>query len=265
MIMKKLFNRLLVSSLLTIVVTISGITTIIFFPEPLFAHSAHYRQFNVYSNQAIDESFIFVLDDAMKLVTSSELYDSQYTFDIFLAHGSLFNSIDDGVLGRGPSARATDSNIVVKVRIDAEQRLAFPIFYEICEADLVWLIAHEMIHCLQEHRYGKATFNPFSPPPLWKLEGYPEYISRSTKRADNNYSLTKEIDRYITLEKASADFWIPVEEAGCKSPGYYYKSRLMTEYLIDIRHWTYDRILKDTTSDKAIFAEMIRWRNGEAE
>jgi hypothetical protein len=33
------------------------------------------------------------------------------------------------------------------------------------------------------------------------------------------------------------------------------------EYLMDIRHLTYDQILKDTVSEASIFMEMTRWKD----
>lgn len=35
----------------------------------------------------------------------------------------------------------------------------------------------------------------------------------------------------------------------------------MIEYLMDIKHLSYDQILKDTVSADVIYADMIDWRN----
>lgn len=242
-----------------VLATISGLAAIIFFPEPLFTNKVEHGNFNVYSNQEINKDFENILDNALKLVEKSELYDSKYKYDIFLSYNSFYNKIDDKILGNAPSARATDNNIVIKVEIDSKRNLAFPTFYQKCETDLTNLIAHEMIHCLQENKYGKLKFNPFRHPEYWKLEGYPEYISRQIQLNDKDYSLVNEIERYMELKKT--DFWISIQENGCKSPEYYYKARLLTEYLMNIKHFSYDKILSDTTSEKIIFEEMIEWKD----
>ena len=197
----------------------------------------------------------------MEFVKKSELYDPAYRWDVFFSYNSVYNQIDDKILGHGPSARAVDNNIVVKVGVDQGRNLFFPTFYQACEGNLTYLIAHEMMHCLQEHKYGKVKFNPFSPPEMWKLEGYPEYIARHERRQDVNYNLVADIERYMKLESELTDIWIAVEETGCKVPKYYYKSRLMTEYLIDIKHLSYDEILSDTTSEDKIYAEMLHWKD----
>jgi hypothetical protein len=259
--MKKILKRVFAGTLLMATVTVSGLVTIIFFPEPLFANKLEHGQFTVYTNERTDEHIEVILNNALEFVKKSELYDPSYRWDVFFSYNSVYNQIDDKILGHGPSARAVDNNIVVKVGVDQGRNLFFPTFYRACEGNLTYLIAHEMMHCLQEHKYGKVKFNPFSPPEMWKLEGYPEYIARHERRQDVNYNLVAEIERYMKLESELTDIWIAVEETGCKVPKYYYKSRLMTEYLIDIKHLSYDEILGDTTSEDEIYAEMLHWKD----
>lgn len=259
--MRKTIKRILAVASLTIIITVSGLATIILFPQPLFANKIEYKEFTVYSNEEINNDIIPLLDNAMELVKESELNDPNYKYDIFLCYNSLFNKIDDKLLGIGPSARVTDNNITVKVKVDSERDLFFPTFHKNCEGSLTYLLAHEMIHCLQTNKYGMIKFNPLKHPEMWKLEGYPEYISRQTKLKDNDYSLTSEIDRYIELESKATDIWILIEEGGCEAPKYYYKGRLLIEYLMDIKHLSYDQILNDTVSADVIYADMISWRN----
>src|SRR4030095_12716714 len=108
------------------------------------------------------------------------------------------------------------------------------------------------------HKYGILTFNPFNHPEMWKLEGYPEYIARQ-KFTETAVSLKKEIKRFIELKHKQTDIWISVEDRGCEVPEYYYKGRLMTEYLINVKDLTYDQVLEDKRSEEEIYAEMIAW------
>src|SRR5688572_23748761 len=108
--MRRTVKRIFTGTLLSVIVVVSGLIIIVFFPEPLFAHSLEHGQFNVYANQPIDNEVKIILDDAMSLVKESELYDPSYTFDVFLSYNTFFNTIDDWFLGHGPSARATDNN-----------------------------------------------------------------------------------------------------------------------------------------------------------
>ena len=258
--MKKLFKRICKIILLTFLAGALTITLIILFPQRLFANKIKYKEFTVCSNDKIDDNIKIVLDKAMNLVQRSELYDPGYKYNIILCHNTFYNKIDDKLFGVGPAARARLNNAVVKVRIDPQRNLAFPTFRKKCEIDLSYLIAHEMIHCLQAKKYGIMKFNPFKHPELWKLDGYPEYISRHTELSGKDYSLTNEIERYVNLEKKATDMWI-LEQSGCEAPNYYYKGRLMMEYLMDIKNLSYDQILKDSVSEATIFEEMIEWND----
>ena len=243
---------------ITILVFGSVLATIILYPQPLFANKVEYKQFKVYSNEKIDDEIKSILDTALSLVRKSELYDSGYKVDIFLSYNTFFNKIDDKVFGYGQTARAIDDNIVLKVAVDIKKNLVYSTFHKPCEQHFDYLIAHEMTHCLQLHKYGILKFGPFKHPKMWKLEGYPEYVARQ-KFSSTTDNLKKEIERFMELKRRQTDVWISEEESGCEAPEYYYKGMLMTEYLINVRRLTYDQILKDTRSEEGIYSEMIEW------
>ncbi len=259
--MKKTFKRILKITLLAAIATITTLAIIILFPQRLFANKIEYKNFTVYSNKKIGNDIKIVLDNAINLVKKSEINDSNYKYNIILCHNSFFNTIDDKLLGNGRTARATLNNVIIKVRIVPKSNLAFPTFRKACDVNLTDLLAHEMIHCLQANKYGIIKFNPYKHPELWKLEGYPEYISRKTELSRKDYSLTSEIDRYVNLESKATNIWILSKEGGCEVPNYYYKGRLMIEYLMDIKHLSYDKILNDTVSENTVYQEMIKWKD----
>jgi hypothetical protein len=256
----KKIKKVLYPMLMTMLLFVIGLAATILYPQPLFAHRIEYKQFNVYSNDKIGDEIKPILDGALSLVERSELYDSTYKMDIFLAYNSFFNKLDDKVFGLGPSARPIDNNLVIKVKVDIKKNLVYATFHKPCQESFAYVIAHEMVHCLQAHKYGIWKFNPFRHPQMWKLEGYPEYVARQTS-SDSNYSLKKEIERFIEFKSRQTDTWVAVEEGGCEFPEFYYKGRLMTEYLINVRKLTYDQVLKDNRSEEEIYAEMIEWVN----
>jgi hypothetical protein len=260
--MKKAVNRILKITLLTLSAGVLTIAAMVLFPQHLFAGKMTYGKFTVYANSKMDNSIKTVLDRALTLVERSELFDAGYTYNIIFCNNSFYNKFDDMVLGVGRTARATLKNVIVKVRIDPEHDLAFPTFHKACQENLSKVIAHEMIHCLQAHKYGILKFNPFRHPEFWKLEGYPEYIATYHELPDKGYGLSQEIARYINLRHKATGIWILSEEGGCEVPDYYYKGRLMMEYLMDIRHLSYDQILRDTASEDNVYREMVNWNAG---
>lgn len=261
--MKKIFKRIFKITFLTLLTGILTIAVIILFPQHLFANKMNYKNFTVCSNSKIDDYLKTVLDNAITLVEKSELYNADYKYNIILCHNTFYNKIDDKFLGNGPAARATLNNVVVKVVIDAQKNLAFPTFHKACEVNLTELLAHEITHCLQAKKYGILKFNPFRHPEFWKLEGYPEYISKQQELSNKDYNLKSDINCYINLESKSTDIWILPKQGECEVPNYYYKGRLMIQYLMNIRHFSYDQILKDTTSENIIYQEMVNWSNNQ--
>src|ERR1700704_1502856 len=129
---KKKIKRVLYSMLIIILVFVIGLATIILYPQPLFANKVEYRQFKVYSNDKIGDEIKPILDSALSLVEKSELYDSSYKADIFLAYNTFLNKVDDKVFGQGPTARAIDNNLVIKVKVDINKNLVYTTFHKPC-------------------------------------------------------------------------------------------------------------------------------------
>jgi hypothetical protein len=257
--MKKLFKRILKVVSIAVITAILTITVIVLFPQHLFAYKLEYKCFTVYSNEKISNDIKSILNDAMNLVKKSEINDSDYRYNIILCYNAFYNRLDDKLFGEGPAARSRLNDLIIKVRIDPKSNVAFPTFHKACEVNLTGLLAHEMTHCLQANKYGITKFNPFKHPEFWKLEGYPEYISKQKLLSGKDYSLTNDIESYINLKRKANDIWILEEGGGCEVPDYYYKGMLMIEYLMEIRHFSYTEILNDTVSENTVYKEMIRW------
>jgi hypothetical protein len=254
--MKNIVKKILATIALISLVLITGLVSIIFSPQVLFAHSVEYKKFTVYYSESFDEpNFNIRLDDAYELIQQSELHDSNYHFEVFLAHNHIFNEIEN-LQGKGPIARATAGYFTIKVPIDPARNIALR---PGSSADLTYLLAHEMIHNLQANKYGMINFSPIKQPPKWKLEGYPEYIAKRNTLKHPEYNFIHEIERYLKLQSEASDIYLEVKE-NVFLPFYYYKGRLMVEYLMDVKGLTYDQILQDTRSEDEIFNELLEWK-----
>ena len=184
---------------------VSGMITIVCFPQPLFAHQLRHKSFHLYADEPLPaREWKRTLDHAYQLAGRSELHDPSYNFNVFLAYGNVYNTIDD-LLGKGPAARATAGNIIFKIPVDIAHDLTIG---ERNRASFTQLLAHEMVHNLQAHRFGMLKFNPLRHPPMWKLEGYPEYISRMDMLRSESYSFKKEVFRYKRLVEQSVNSFV---------------------------------------------------------
>lgn len=253
--MKKVFKKIISTIAITLLVLVSGLVTVVFSPQILFANKIEHKHFSVYSDAPVDElSLKTRLDDAYALIEYSELHDTAYHFDVLLAYNHFFNKIES-LQGTGPIARATAGYITFKVPINPKQNYAVG---RSGKVNLTWLLAHEMVHNLQANRYGLLNFSPLKHPPMWKLEGYPEYIAKRSYLKDERYSLRSEVARYLKLRSESDDGIVEVTNNHFM-PLYYYKGRLMVEYLIGVKGLSYDQILKDDRSEQEVFDELLHW------
>lgn len=236
---------------------IGGLVTLIFCPQSLFANKFEHNQFTVYYNKDYNiekEAFQVILDNAYEIVEKSELHNPDFKYKIFLAYNNIFNKIE-GLQGSGVIARATAWNIIFKKDIDLKSNRMYT---DRSVVDLTQLMAHEMVHILQADKYGLLNFSPLKHPPMWKLEGYPEYVARNTYLNSETYDLRKEIHRFVSAdEDAKRETFEAVE--GHFMPTYYFKGRIMVEYLINIKGMTYDAILKDQRTEEEVFNEMVQW------
>jgi hypothetical protein len=124
--------------------------------------------------------------------------------------------------------------------------------------DLTALMVNEMVHILQADKYGLLNFSPLKHPPMWKLEWFPEYVARSTYLNSETYDLRKEIQRFVLAgEDANRETFEAVE--GHFLPTYYFKGRIMVEYLMNIKGMSYDAILKDQRTEEEVFNQMVEW------
>ena len=252
--MNKTYKKIISFSLLSGFVFIAGLISLLFFPQKLFAKNHVHGKFKVFFDKNNETAGIDpILDNAYKLVETSELFDKSKSFDIFLAEGNIINSIEN-LQGNNAYARATADNIFIKFKPDF---LSTNFFIGKNNIKFSELIAHEMIHILQAHRYGLLNFSPIKHPDFWKVEGYPEYISRVSILQKKDYSLAKEVFRYKNEIANSKNGIVNIAE-NYYAPQVYYKGRIMVEYLIN-KGMTYDEILKDKRPEDEIFSEIEEW------
>ena len=109
-------------------------------------------------------------------------------------------------------------------------------------------------NAIGRHGYvGTYVSKPIAHIPMWKWEGYPEYVARKNKA-----SLIKNISHLIETEKTDNNNWISFgDSTGTVIP--YYKSWLLVQYCLDIRKMTYTQLLKDTTQEALLTQHMMKW------
>ena len=253
--MKKILKKIIIRTFLTTITLFVAVISLILNPQILFAQKAVYHDFAIYSNDKMPDNYKPTIDYAIELIKTSEIYEPHQQLKIFLCEGTMYNAIDTKLFGPA-MARCVDDNILLKVRADFTKNILVGTNNK---RNLKKTIAHEAMHFYQMKKYGAMKFNPLNHPPMWKLEGYPEYIANQKELKSSDYDLKNSIKKLIEFERTGE--YLIETEPGQFDPLVYYKGRVMIEYLIDIRRLTYSEILNKEFTEEKVINEMTAWYN----
>ena len=107
--------------------------------------------------------------------------------------------------------------------------------------------------------------------PLWKAEGYPDYVAATAIRRAAGYSLRDSMARLLHADLTSmrtANGDIRPLDYRCIGPSYvtietgdywntcYYLSRLLVEYQVDVKGLTFDELMAPAVNDVDTWREL---------
>lgn len=245
---KKWVLRLSVTGLL-----IAGLLLLIILnPVLTYANKTTHNNYTIFHNKPIDPILKVRLDQATDLVKASEFYNSKLQLDICLNDGSKYPELLRVL--RGPAfAWGFYDKVVIQGNLSVKDNYLELNGYK---WNLTQLLAHEMIHCFQFNELGLWKSNPIANIPIWKWEGYAEYISRQNP---DQKDLFRNIERLIATD---TDKWELNFADSTIAPRAYYANWTLVQYCMDIKRMTYKRILADTVSEQSVRQEMMRWYSG---
>ncbi|MBI2730187.1 MAG: hypothetical protein HYX40_05450 [Sphingobacteriales bacterium] len=235
---------------------LSGLVCFMLNPQVLFASGYKYGQLHIYASPKYNGGQNDRFDKAISLIRKSELYHSSFQIDVFLNGAKPVNFLLTHTMGDA-YAWGYYNNVVINGAIDERFEWNHLRKYQ---RHFSRTLAHEMIHCLQSDQLGPLHSRPLKKIPIWKWEGYPEYISYLSAVKNEKQVLIENIRRFAAFKK-SGKTWIEVEidEGKSYTSIDYMKAWLMIKYLLDIKGMTYRQILKDEIKEETVFNEMINW------
>ncbi|MGB8194582.1 MAG: hypothetical protein WCF67_21805 [Chitinophagaceae bacterium] len=238
---------------LTLTGTVITALLIIIILNPLltYAHKTTQSGHTIFHQQKLDPAFHTYFDQAINLVAESEYYNPGFKLDICLNDGSKYPAIMKTLRGQA-FAWGFYNKVVLMGNANYKENYVELNGYK---WNLGQLLAHEMIHCYQFNKRGFWKSNPVANIPEWKWEGYPEYISR---QSNDQKDLGNNISRLVETEKTENNGWIQFADGtGTVIP--YYKYWLLVQYCMDIKKMSYAQIIQDTTSEKSLNDQMMKW------
>lgn len=236
-------------SILFVLVLIAGLlyTGLLLFPSILFAHKVEYKHYSVYSDEKIDENIYFILDDATKRISKSELYDSTLHFSIFICNqlwkfkifaqgnkyaGAITHYHLTGNIFFRPCDISNNEIIPPGGRKSAYHPFTF------ADRPLSYYFAHEMTHELEANYLGRLNFSI----PTWLTEGYCDYIGKS-----GNFDFNENLKR---LYQNAPDL--------DPKQGLYKYYHLLIAYLLDKKEMTIKQVYNLTPKETDIRSALLK-------
>lgn len=157
---------------------------LLIYPSILFAHKIVYDNCTIYSDCRIDDNIKFVIDDAIKRVSKSELYDNNIHFNIYICN-KLWR-LDFFTQGNSYAGAVTHYHLTGNIFfrpcdipnnkiIPPDSWLTTKHPFSFSDRPLSYYFAHEMTHKLEANYTGALNFSQ----PTWLTEGYADYIGKS--------------------------------------------------------------------------------------
>ncbi len=223
-------------------------------PILTYANKTLHNNYKIFHNKPLDPSLLTRLDEVTGLLKKSEIYNPSLKLDICLNDGSVYPSLIKKLRGQA-FAWGFYNKVVLQGKADYKNGYAELNGYK---WNLIQLLTHEAMHCLQYDKLGFWRSNPIGKNATWKWEGYPEYIARQNSDQED---LFQNISHLIEVEKKDMNGWGIYFSDSTVAPREYYNYWLLVQYSIDIKKMTYLQVLKDRTPEKIVKEQMMNWYN----
>jgi len=250
-------------------------------PGVLFAYKVEHGSFRVYSQRELGPGIIAVLDAMDEALRTSSLYDRSQRHDIFFTHDNdLYRALQDAKWTLSTTISGLDQTLTYDE--SAPPYFSHVITYRVPEVDddallhptrrgavnMTRTLTHEVVHSLLRGRFGTEVFRY----PMWKQEGYPEYVAASTSLlAAPGYDFWASVERIASQERSKLRDprgryrplrygWPPsltANEAGYQRPTSYYVARVLMEYSLDVKGESLEEVMSPATTDTALLKEMF--------
>lgn len=220
---------------------------LLLYPSILFANKIDYKQCSVYCDKPIDNNITNIIDDAIKRISKSELYDSTFHFDIYICNDLWrYWIFTQGKTNAGAVAQYDlTRNIYFRPCNIAENKIIPAKSWYFANNNLVfydrplsYFFAHEITHIMQSYYTGRGHWNY----PTWLTEGYADYIGKG-----GNFDFNEN----LKLQRNNAPELDPTK-------GLYRCYHLKVAYLMDSTKLTIKQIYKQTPNEKDIDEQIAK-------
>ncbi len=250
---KKTIRKIVIGTSATLTLCLGILVLAVLCPTFMYANATQVNdQITVYHQQSFNPQLKNLVLESYENIQEAEIFDPNFTINICLNDGSAYPGFIKKIMGEA-FAHGFAHNTVIVSEINIKDNYAI---WNDRKLKLTEVFAHEFIHNYQYNTYGFATLDF----PFWKLEGICEY---EKTRSKEEVDLKKGIELFLKAEGDGLQDWDWIEyENGFGSTPIYLKSRMLVQYLMEVKQITYDEIVHDETlEESAVKSDLLEWFN----
>lgn len=217
---------------------IGGLLVQYIWPEIVFFEKVAHKNYVVFADQPIDRSISGLLDQVDNNLRSTGLQRESSVHRIFLVSSPWRQFIIDPLRGKSFGFTRTVTRDTFLLRADAQANRAYSGNEAHNVRTLVGVLTHERTHALLGARYGMLTMLIT---PAWIEEGYCDYVSGET-------SFNQKLGARLI-------------KTGGHDPSRsfdYFVAYVLVKYLVEIEHWSLERLIEDQPDRAAITAKAFQ-------
>ena len=246
--MKKQWKKWAFRIIFTACFFVGLLITFMLNPLLLYANKTVIGRFRIYHNAPLNKRFPSILSQSDHIVRSSELYDPKLAIELCLKDGSDYPALIERALGKDLLSSFYNKIIFTGDTVNFDNNF---IGWNGHHWNLVQMLAHAQVHCLEFNWYGLFQANPIGKHPDWKWEGYPEYIARQPKNLQHG------IDLLLAAENRNQG-WIKLPD-GTETITIFQEYLTLVQYCMEVKKMHFEELLADKTPKEMIRRQMIDW------
>jgi hypothetical protein len=229
--------------LLGLLSALAGYTALVAYPQPLFAFRAARDGVVLHSRSPLPPESGPLLDDVLRRIRRSDLYDPARVHHVFLCDTpALFGLFTLwNYESRGVAATWVTGNVFIRPSSVERGRVRGASGVEKSgERTLAYYVAHELTHAMTADRIGRYGIHRLA---AFQREGYADYVAFA---------------RPVDVAQGRLELRAGHLDVDPKRSGHYDRYRLLVGYLLQVRHFSVERLLSERLERAAVEAELER-------
>lgn len=241
---KKLLLKLAGTVLFLVVLLI----TFLLNPSLLYANKTVYQNITIHHQGPLRADLFELIDQSLETARQAEIASSGWKTDLCLNDGSSYPALVRRLLGE--DVFTAFSNKVVFLGKDVQ---AYDRFY-LWDRELKYsqFLTHGLVHNLQFKHHGLWDANPLGGYPMWRWEGYAEYVTLGKQ-----YDLKCLVEDYEERKVAPYEWFALSNGEGTIS--LHVRHLILTKYAFEVKKQGYDQFLNDPQSESEAYEEVLNW------